>query len=117
MADALVERMLASRERWVQLTDALSVRLRRPSELDLLKISSNNSVSIGLDMMIDQATGWKGFTERVLYPGGALDEVNFRRDVWKEWISDNNQHWSACVEALQQMIEARRAEAETAQKN
>lgn len=85
--DHVVRRLREQRLRWVDLGEGRSVQVLVLRETEMVRLRRDNLV----DIVIDQAVDWKGFTEASLFGAhdGASDELPFRRDLWDAVARDD----------------------------
>lgn len=115
----LVARVLAQRERWVELDGpALRVRIRRPDALARARMAGMDRNAV-IESALASVVGWDGFTEaRVL--GAALGSevaVPFDAALWAVLAGDRADWLQAVLTAYMDMIEAHAAQQEAAAKN
>lgn len=72
---------------------------RRPNraEWQQLCVKGATILDIAKDFVID----WEGATEATFVRSGSSDPIDFDRDAWHEWLSDNPDLWKV-GEAIQQ---------------
>lgn len=116
MSASLIEKMRAARESWAEV-DGKSYKIRRPTELDLMRARQGTTVAIGLDMLTKVVVDWKGVTEADLIPSGASDEVPFSQEVWAEYVADRNDIWQPITARLLELMEQHNKRQEASLKN
>lgn len=106
MADvsALVRKLQARRERWLEVGDGLALLVRRPAEVDLAKLR----LGIEFDDAAAAVVGWRGFTEAVLLGNPALGDsetpLPFAAELCTEWLRDNVAAVNAVVDDMAQRV-------------
>lgn len=85
--DHVVRRLREQRLRWVELGEGRSVQVLVLRETEMVRLRRDNLV----DIVVDQAVDWKGFTEASLFGAhdGASDELPFRRELWDAVARDD----------------------------
>ena len=93
-AKALIEKMLAQRERWVEVESGKQVRIRRPAEADVPRVRMQPP----MQTVCEFVTGWEGITEADLLGAavGASSAVEFDPALWAVVVSDRLQ-WAEKV--------------------
>lgn len=78
----LIQRLRQQRERWVDLGGGLRVQVLVLRETEMPQLSRRPLV----DIVVDQAVGWSGFTEATLLGAhdGASDALAFSAELWGE---------------------------------
>jgi hypothetical protein len=114
----LVARVLAQRERWVDLGDGLRVRIRRPDALARARMVGLDRVAI-IEAALSAAVGWEGFTEaRVLGASlGSESAVPFDAALWLVMARDHSTWLHSVLNAYLEMIEQHAEQQEAAAKN
>ncbi len=114
----LVARVLAQRERWVDLGGGLAVRIRRPDALARARMVGMDRPSV-IQAAISSAVGWRGFTESaVLGPSHGSDAVvAFDEALWAVLAADRADWMQATLKAYLDLIEQHAAQQEAAAKN
>jgi hypothetical protein len=109
--EALIKTLLAQREFWVELAEGKRVKLRRPAEMDVVKLlardAAGNVTGININLAEVQrfAVAWEGFTEADLIgPAGAADAVAFDAPLWGVLIADQAEWCVKCADALVKAI-------------
>ncbi len=84
---ALLARMAAQRESWVDLPGGLRLQVRRPPEVELPRLIGG----VTLEHVVAYACGWDKFTEATLLGAavGASDAVPFDQALWKAYAEDH----------------------------
>jgi len=84
---ALVARLLAQRESWLDLGAGKRIRVRRPGEADMGRFSRG----VALDDAAACCVAWDGFSEAsILGPSLGSDKpIPFDAAVWLELLRDN----------------------------
>jgi hypothetical protein len=107
----LIQRLRQQRERWVDLGGGLQVQVLVLRETEMPQLRSRALV----DIVVDQAIGWRGFTEAALLGAhdGASDALPFSTELWDEVARNNMDHVRAVGDVLvqhaTQVMEARAA--------
>lgn len=113
---ALIQRLLESRESWVELGDGLRVKVRRPAEGELhAYIQARHE----LDTHLACVVGWEGFSQATLLGSevGSSDPQPFDPELWRHAARDRAEWISAVAEGVARAIEAHAAGREAAAKN
>lgn len=101
---ALVRKLHAKRERWLQVAPGLELLVRRPAEVELAKLRQG----IEFEDAVAAITGWRGFTEAVLLGDPALGDsetaLPFSADLCAEWLRDNVAAVNAVVDDMAQRV-------------
>lgn len=116
MSASLIEKMRAARESWAEV-DGKSYKIRRPTELDMMRSRQGATVAIGLDMLTKVVVDWKDVTEADLIPSGASDPVPFSPELWAEYVADKANIWPPITEKLLELIEQHNKRQEASLKN
>lgn len=99
----LLARMAAQREQWVPLGGARAVCIRRPLELELVRLRQPGAVA---EFVVSAACNWRGFTEADLL--GAADgsdaPVAFATELWAEWVRDRSDAMASVSTELVNMV-------------
>ena len=98
MSEALLKRLMAQRERWVDLGGGRRVCFLRPAQTELRSLAGANFVDVAAKAVIR----WEGITEAdILGPAvGSPDPAPFSPELWAAWSRDNIAHVEAVVEAV-----------------
>lgn len=111
--DDLIARLLAARERWVELEPGVAVKLRRPAVHQLAELRR------GAEGYLDCAVDWRGVTEPLLLaePAAQPDPpaLPFDLELWRTAAGDRADWLSAVIEAIGSMINEH-AESEAARR-
>jgi len=119
---ALLARMRAQRQSWVELEPGLRVQILRPLEAEYQDFVTKPGSS-ELDRMLLCAekfvTNWEGFTEAFLLGASqaAADPVTFDRGLWAEVMRDHTEWVVTVTRALMELLNAHNKEREDAAKN
>ncbi|HJT63071.1 MAG TPA: hypothetical protein VJ797_15485 [Burkholderiales bacterium] len=105
----LLKRLVAARESWAD-SGRLRFKLRRPNEMELIRMRRGSTVEIGLDVIQKHVVGWEGVTEADIVTSGGSEPVAFDATLYAEWIADRPEHWQPISEALHAAIQAHAAE-------
>lgn len=96
----LVSALRAARQSWLVLPGLApaEVRVLRPAEAEFGKFVSGVTV----EHVCAYVDGWRNVTEATLLGAtvGADDPVDFRADLWSEWVRDRIE----CIEAVAQHL-------------
>lgn len=84
MSEALIAKLRAARERWVELEPGKRVLIRRPGEVALAKMRG----AIDVESLCGYVVEWDGITEADLFPGAAEVSVPFDALLWAEVVCD-----------------------------
>jgi hypothetical protein len=89
-AQALIKKLHKQRERRVELSEGVSVIVRRPPEADIPSLR----FGVTLDHLRRYVVGWEGFTEATVLGAaiGANEPVEFDAELWAEIVADR-QDW------------------------
>jgi hypothetical protein len=114
----LIARVLAQRERWVELGEGLGVRIRRPDALARARMAGSDRTAI-IQAAIAAAVDWRGFTEAaVLGPAHGSDAaVPFAAQLWVLLAADRAEWMTTVLAAYIDLIEQHAAQREAAGKN
>ena len=112
MSDALLQRLQAEREVWVELGGGQAVKATLPGFVQRARLAGLDNAQRLWQLGVEQVVDWRGFTA----PGGA-DALAFSAPLWR-LLADDHEDWvvtvaSAVMDARQQ----RQAAAEAAAKN
>jgi hypothetical protein len=114
--NALIARALKQRERWVDLQPGKRVLVRRPPELDLIRLRMAGRMS--LDELSSYAVAWEGVTlQDMLGDDEAPEPLEFDRELWLHLRADRADWASAAGQAVLALIEERATQREAAEKN
>ena len=108
--------MRAARESWAE-ADGKAYKVRRPTEMEMVRSRDGNSVPIGLAMLTKVVVDWKGVTEADLVPSGASDPVPFSPELWEEYVADRPGLWEVLTNALIDLTERHQKRQESELKN
>ena len=111
----LIARLLARRERWIEIEPGRELLIRRPAEAELnLYIRG-----IGVEQLGKAVVGWSGFTEAdVLGPTqGSTSAVPFDQALCIELLRDRVEWIGKLADALMDDIRAHLESREAARKN
>lgn len=98
-AEVLLARMLAQRERWLDLPEGKRLRVRRPSEAQLAAMRGRFSADDAKACIV----GWSAFTEATLLGKGhgAEDvEVDFAPELASEYFDNHVEEFGEVITAL-----------------
>lgn len=112
----LLARLVAARESWVD-AGRLRFKLRRPTEMELIRMRQGDRVALGLDAIQRCVVDWQGVTEADIVPSGASDPAPFDAALYAEWVADHPELWQPISNALYSAIEAHARTLETETKN
>lgn len=84
MSEALIAKLRAARERWLELAPGKRVCIRRPGEVSLAKLGGR----IDVEQLCGNVVAWDGITEADLFPGASEVSVPFDAALWAEVIVD-----------------------------
>lgn len=122
--EAIIKAMLAQREFWVDLDAGKRVKLRRPAEMDVVRMLTKDAsgayagIAAGLSEVVRFAVDWAGFCESDLIgAAGASDPVPFATDLWEIMIADQAAWCTKCASALVESIVAHEKKAADAAGN
>jgi len=95
---ALLARLDAQRETWVDLPDGKRLKYRRPYEVDLPQFLRG----VRIEHVIDYACDWSGFTEADLLGAavGSSDPLPFHRDLWAAVVRDRARYLPVVAKAM-----------------
>lgn len=108
-ASALVARLRARREKWVEVEPAAGdkpakeIRIIRPPESEFWRFGQDGA---SVDIACDFVTGWRGVTEADLLGEavGASDPVDFDSALWKEVVRDRTGWLNKAASAVSQSV-------------
>lgn len=115
-ASALLKKLIAARESWAE-SGRFKFKLRRPSEMALIRMRRGEQVEIGLDAIRACVVDWAGVLESDVITSGGSEPVAFDAALYGEWIADRPEHWPPISEALYTSIQAHAAEQDAETKN
>lgn len=95
---ALLARMAAQREAWVDLPGGQRVQYRRPAEVDLPRLAGG----VTPDVVCDCVCGWDKFTEADLLGAavGSSDPVPFDGRLWAAYVRDKSDVMQTVAKAI-----------------
>lgn len=98
MSADLLKRLMAQRERWVDLGGRKRVCFLRPAQTELRGLSGANFVDVAAKAVIR----WEGFTEAdILGPAlGSDATAQFSPELWSEVAKDRLDYVEKVVEAI-----------------
>lgn len=112
----LIQRALQQRERWVDLEAGKRVCVRRPPELELIRLRMQGRMS--LDELSSYAVAWEGVTlQDLLGPDESAEPLPFDRELWLHLRADRADWASTAGQAVLALIEERATQREAAEKN
>lgn len=99
---ALLARMAAQREAWVDLPGGQRLQYRRPPEVELPRLMGG----VGLEHVVGYACGWDKFTEAdLLGPAvGSSDAVAFSPELWRAYVQDHADALQAVAAAMAKTV-------------
>lgn len=113
----LVSALRAARQSWLMLPGLApaEVRVVRPAEAEFGKFVGGVTV----DHVCAYVDGWRNVTEATLLGAtvGADDPVEFRAELWAEWVRDRVECIEAVAQHLSQQISAHLAAKKAASGN
>lgn len=112
----LVKRLLEARQFWVD-AGRFRFHVRRPTEMQLMRMRRGNQIEIGLEIVRDQVIGWEGVTEADLVPAGGGEAVAFDALLYRTWIEDRPDLWQAIADRMFEVIEQHAKDLEAEVKN
>jgi len=115
MSQDLIARLLARRERWLELGQGKAVRLRRPAECEFAAVLRGMAV----ERIAACVTEWRGFTEADLLgpQHGSTASVAFAADLWAEVLRDNAEWFGLIVEGIAEDVRRHTEARGSAEKN
>jgi len=119
---AILARMRAQRQSWVELEPGLRVQILRPLEAEYQDFVTKPG-STEVDRMLlcagKYVTNWEGFTESFLLGAAQApaDPVPFDRDLWAEVVRDHTDWIVTVTRALMEALNKHGKEREDAAKN
>lgn len=101
---ALVLKLLAQRESWVELEPGKRVRIRRPAEAQLPRFRAG----LTPELLAGVVVGWEGFSEADLLGAavGSSDPLPFAPDLWATVAEDRVEYLQKIADALTAAITA-----------
>lgn len=122
--DALIRKLRAQREFWMELAPAadgrpaLRVKLRRPTEWEVARDFASGTRDPMANVR-DYTVDWEGFSEATLLGDaiGSSDPLPFDREVWYEASSDRAEWSQPVVAKLVEVINERAKRQQDAAKN
>ena len=114
-ADALIARVLAQRESWVEVEPGKRVRVRRPAEAEMPEFRAGMSI----DLLCRHVVGWEGFAEAdLLGPAlGASDPTPFDAELFAVVARDHLNWFEPIAAELSARISAHWQAREATAKN
>lgn len=111
----LSERIARMREQWVDVRPGKRVKLRRPAELALSKLTAG----VEIENISAATVDWEGWTEADFLGGavGKSDVIDFDREAWHEYLMDHAEEAGVVAKALVELIQAHFEKREAAAKN
>ena len=112
----IIARVLAQRERWVDIEPGKAVCMRRPPEVEMARLRGGFSV----ESVAGYAVGWRGITlGDLLGPDaeGAAAEIDFGAELWRTVVADRIDWATTCAQALMELIGEQASAREAARKN
>ena len=122
MSNAILARMRALRQRWVELEPGLKVQVIRPLEADVQDFMPKAGLS-EMDRMVactaKYVTGWDGFTESFLLGASQAgnDPVPFDPELWADVVRDHADWIVTITRELVKMLSEHDEERKVAAKN
>jgi len=120
---ALLAKLRAAREHWVEVAPGKRLKFLRPTEAEQLafvRVQGNGrQLVVELEQVQRFAVDWAGFTEADLLGQavGVSDAVPFDSAVFAEVIADHLEWLQPAAEGLLQLIVGHRGDQATAEKN
>lgn len=113
---ALIQRLLESRESWVELGPGLRVKVRRPAEGELHAYLRERAT---VDAHLRCVVGWEGFSQATLLGPdvGSSDPLDFDPELWLLAARDRVEWIKAVAEGVAAAIEAHAKQREAVAKN
>jgi hypothetical protein len=110
----LIEKIRKARQTRITV-DGKTFIVRRPKDWEAYEISVSSN-SRQMDLLERFVEGWEGVTEADLVPGGDSSPVEFDRELFAEWISDQPKLWPELIEAITKEYAAHSAKLVEAEK-
>jgi hypothetical protein len=114
----LIARVLAQREKWVELGDGLAVRIRRPDALARARMAGFDRAAV-IEASVSSVVGWRNFTEAAVLGSahGSTVNVPFDAPLWAVLAGDRADWLNSVLSAYMDLIEQHAALREAAAKN
>lgn len=113
---ALIARIMARRERWVDLAPGQRVKVRRPDLVQALVLRSTRGVQLH-EAYAGTVVAWEGITEADAVEGGAATPLDFTPALWRALWGDRPEWLIATTEAVKQLLDEAEARREADAKN
>lgn len=104
---SLREKLLAARERWMEV-GGFRLKVRRPSDLELLELSGKSTEEIARKFAMDCVVDWT-LTEADVLPGvGGNGRAEFDAELYRDWVADRIEVLREVANTVAAMISERR---------
>lgn len=111
----LAAQLLKSREIKLAPIGRFTFTIRRPTEMELIRLRSgeSRSIELNLDIVQSHVIGWAGVLESDIVADGASDAVPFDPDLYRIWIEEHPDLWAPLISGFGKAIEdqAKKSEA------
>lgn len=94
----LIEKIRKARQTRVTI-DGKAFIVRRPKDWEAYELASSGDPR-QMDLIEKFVEGWEGVTEMDIVASGDSTPVEFDRDLFIEWISDQPKLWPELIEAI-----------------
>jgi hypothetical protein len=94
---SLIERIRAARQTRVTVEGKTFI-VRRPTDWEFAEMRKREVLQ--MDILERFVEGWEGVTELDLVPGGDASPVEFDKDLFAEWVADQDQYWTPITDAV-----------------
>jgi hypothetical protein len=112
MSELLIRQMREQRMSWVDLGEGKSVRIIRPSQLEMMRyLLKDKNIVVEFDDVMRFCVDWRGFTQADLLGAavGSADPVGFDIGLWRELSSEHAPWLQTIANAIVQAIVAKHA--------
>lgn len=113
---ALIARIMAKRERWVELEPGKRVQVRRPDLVQALVMRSQRGVQMH-EAYAGAVVAWEGITEADAVEGGSATPLDFTPALWRALWGDRPEWLIKTTETVKQLLDEAEAQREAAAKN
>lgn len=116
-SEALIAKILAQRERWVDLEPGKRVKVRRPDLVQALVMRSQRGVQLH-EAYAGAVVAWEGITEADAVEGGAATTaLDFTPALWRLLWGDRPDWLIKTTEAVKALLDEADTRREAAAKN
>jgi len=94
---SIVEKLRQARNIEIEI-DGVVFLAKRPTDLQAARWHSEKYNFC--DMAADSVYGWRGFTGDMISSDLPKAEIPFDKELWSEWIVDNQEYWTPIAEKV-----------------